>query len=97
MLALFVLLHGMLFLHWVVSLRLAKTSFPVVSFFSLPAIVPDEYYDLAYKQILVKARDWTRFVKAPVCITIQLFELIMICDEVYKQFSVIDDSNLLNI
>jgi len=64
MLALFVLLHG-IFLHWVVSLRFAKTSFPVVSFFSLPAIVPDEYYDLGFKQILVKARDWTRFVKAP--------------------------------
>jgi len=37
-------------------------------FFSLPSIVPDEYYDLGYKQILVQARDWTRFVKAPICI-----------------------------
>jgi len=55
------------------------------------------YYALWYKQILVKARDWTRFVKAPIYIIIQLFELIMICDGVYKQFSVIDDGNLLNI
>jgi len=31
-------------------------------FFSLPAIVPDEYCALGYKQILVKARGWTRFV-----------------------------------
>jgi len=76
MLALFVLLHGMLFLHWVVSLRLAKTSFPVV-FFSLPAIVPDEYYDPGYKQILVKVRDWTRFVKAPICLIIQLLSSYM--------------------
>jgi len=66
-------------------------------FFSLPAIVPDEYCALGYKQILVKARDWTRFVKAPICTITQLFELIMIRDGVYKQFSVIDDGNLLNI
>jgi len=66
-------------------------------FFSLPAIVPDEYYDLGYKQILIKARDWTGFVKAPMRIIIQLFELIMIRDGDYKQFSVIDDGNVLNI
>jgi len=66
-------------------------------FFSLPAIVLDEYYGLRYKQILVKARDWTRFVKAPICIITQLFELIMTRDGVYKQFSVIDDGNVLNI
>jgi len=52
---------------------------------------------MGYKQILVKARDWTRFVKVPICIIIQLFELIMIRDGVYKQFSVIDDGNVLNI
>jgi len=34
---------------------------------------------------------------APVCIIIHLFELIMIRDAVYKQFSVIDDGNVLNI
>jgi len=66
-------------------------------FFSLPAIVPDEYYDLGYKQILVKARDCTRFVKAPIRIIIQLLELIMIRDGVYKHFSAIDDGNVLNI
>jgi len=66
-------------------------------FFILPAIVPDEYYALGYKHILVKARDWTHFVKAPTCIIIQLFELIMIRDKVYKQFTVIDDGNVLNI
>jgi len=76
---------------------LAKTSFPVVSFFSLPAIVPDEYYALGYKQSLVKALEWTWFVKAPICIIIPLFELIMIRDGVYKQFSVIDDGNVLKI
>jgi len=38
-----------------------------------------------------------RLVEAPICIIIQLFELIMICDGVYKQFSVIDDGNVLNI
>jgi len=69
MLALFVLLHDMLFLHWVVSLRLAKSSFPVVGFL-VYLIVPDEYYDLGYKHILVRARDWTRFVKAPIRIII---------------------------
>jgi len=52
-------------------------------FFSLPAIVPDEYCALGYKQILVKARDWTRFVKAPICTITQLLELIMIRDGVY--------------
>jgi len=35
-------------------------------FFSLPAIVPDDYYALGYTQILVKARGWIRFVKAPI-------------------------------
>jgi len=49
---------------------------------------------LGYKQILVKARHWTRFVKAPICTITQLFELIMIRDRVYKQFSVINDGNL---
>jgi len=44
-------------------------------FFSLPAIVPDEYYDLGYKHMLVMARDWTRFVKAPTRI-IHSFERI---------------------
>jgi len=42
-------------------------------------------------------RDWTLFVKTPIRIIIQLFELIMIRDGVYKQFSVIDDGNVLNI
>ena len=66
-------------------------------FFSLPAAVPDEYCTLEYNQILVKASDWTRFVKAPISTITQLFELIMICDGVYKQFSVIDDGNLITI
>jgi len=74
-----VLLHSMLFLHWVVSLRLANTSCLVVSFFSLPAIVPDKYFALGYKQILVKARDWTRFVKAPVC-SLQSLSYSTYCD-----------------
>jgi len=69
MLALFVLLHGV----YVISLLscqspIGKNFVSCCQFFSLPAIVPDEYYDLEYKQILVKARDWTRFVKAPTCI-----------------------------
>jgi len=89
----------MLFLHWVVSLRLAKTSFPVVSFFSYLQYSSSRVLCSGIKQILVKARDWTRFVKAPrpICIIIQLFELIVILDGVYKQFSVIDDGNVLNI
>jgi len=66
-------------------------------FFSLPATVPDEYCTLGYNQILVKASDWTRFVKAPISTITQLFELIVIRDGVYKQFSVIDDGNLLTI
>jgi len=40
---------------------------------------------------------WTRFIKAPIRIIIQLFELIMIRDGFYQQFSVIDDGNVLNI
>ena len=78
MFALFVPLHDTLFIYWVVNLRLARTSFLVVSFFSLPAIVLDECYNLGYTQTIVKARDWTRFINVPVSTITQLFELIMI-------------------
>jgi len=37
-------------------------------------------------RVLVKTRDWTRFIKTPICIIIQLFERITIRDAVYKQF-----------
>jgi len=57
--------------HVISSLRcqspIGKNFVSCCQFFSLPAIVPDEYYALGYEQILVKARDWTRFVKAPIC------------------------------
>jgi hypothetical protein len=66
-------------------------------FFSLPAIVPDEYFTSGYNQNLVKASDWTRLVRVSLSTITQLFKLIMICDVIYKQFSVIDDGNLLNI
>ena len=46
----------------------------VVSFFSLPAIAPDEYFTPGYNQNLVKASDWTRFVRVPLSTITQLFE-----------------------
>ena len=66
-------------------------------FFSLPAIVPDECYNLGYNQTIVKACDWTRFIIVPVSTITQLFELIVTCDGVFRQFSVDVDGNVLTI
>ena len=97
MLALFVPLHNMLFLYLVANLWLVKISSLVVSFFSLPAIVPDECYNLRHNQTIVKACDWTRFINVPVSTITQLFELIMIRDGIFSQFSVNVDGNVLTI
>ena len=63
----------------------------------MPAIVPHECYNLGHNRIIVKACDWTRFINVPVCTITQLFQLIMIRDRVFTQFSVNVDGNVLNI
>jgi len=75
--------HYYIILYYYIITPIGKNFVSCCQFFSLPAIVPDKYNALGYKQILVKARGWTRFVKAPICIIIQLFELIMIRNGVY--------------
>jgi len=47
--------------------------------------------------MVARIKTKTSYVKAPICIIIQLIELIMIRDGVYKQSSVIDNGNVLNI
>ena len=82
MLALFVPLHDMLYLYWVVTLRLVNTSSLVVS----SAIVPDECHNLGHNQTIAKACEWTRFINVPVSTITQLFELIMIMTEFLDNF-----------
>ena len=63
----------------------------------MPAIVPDECFNLGHNQTIVKAYDWTRLIDVPVRAITQLFELIMIRDGVFKQLSVNFGGNELNI
>ena len=47
---------------------------------------------------MVMAGDWTRFINVPVSTTTQLFELSMIRDGVFKQFSVnVDGDELITV
>ena len=66
-------------------------------FFSVPAIVPDECYKLGHNQTIVEACDWTRFINVPVSTITQLFELIMIRDGIFSQFSADVHGNVLTI
>ena len=75
---------------------IGKNNVSCSQFFSLPAIIPDDCCNVGYKQTIVKARDWTRFINVPVSTIAQLFQLIVPRDGVLRQFSVNVDSNVLN-
>jgi Reverse transcriptase (RNA-dependent DNA polymerase) len=55
--------------------------------FGLRVNVPDHCFNLCYNQTLYNSSNWSRFINVSISAVTQLFELIMIRDGVWRQYS----------